>query len=72
LHELLAELNVTFAPDLLIEAGGKKYGFLSTSGLYIQAEATLWNVTAISMAMNRPRLIVGEERKRLEQRLAEV
>jgi hypothetical protein len=70
--ELSKELEVTLAPDLLIEAGGKKYGFLSTSGLYTQAEATLWNVTAISMALNRPGLVVGEARKRLEQRLAEV
>ncbi len=72
LHGLITELNVTFAPDLLIEAGEKKYGFLSTSGLYTQAEATLWNVTAISMALGRPGLVGGEERKRLEQRLAEV
>jgi hypothetical protein len=72
LRELVAELKVTLAPDLLIESSGKKYGFLSTSGLYTQAEATLWNVAAISMALSRPGLIIGEERPQFEQRLAEV
>jgi hypothetical protein len=72
LEELVEELKITFAPDLLIEAGGKKYGFLSTSGLYTQAEATLWNVTALSMALNRPGLLSEDDRARFEQRLAEV
>ncbi len=72
LDELVKELAVTFDKGLLIEARGKKYGFLSTSGLYTQAEATMWNVTAISIALGRPGLIVGVERERFEKRLSEV
>jgi hypothetical protein len=69
---LVTELKVTFAPDLLIEARERKYGFLSTSGLYTQAEPTMWNVTALAMALNRPELLAGEERTRFEERLTEV
>src|SRR5437764_10989000 len=72
LKGLVGELGATFDPTLLVESNGKKYGFLSTSGRYTQAEPTLWNVTALSMALHRPGLIVGEERKRIERRLAEV
>jgi hypothetical protein len=72
LQALVTELKATFAPDLLIEADGKKYGFLSTSGLYTQAEPTMWNVTALTMALNRPGLLSGDERLLFERRLAEV
>ena len=72
LQGLVTELKVTFASDLLVEAGSKKYGFLATSGVYTQAEPTLWNVTALAMALHRPGLLEGEERSRFEQRLAEV
>ncbi|MEY2552121.1 MAG: hypothetical protein QOG12_2265 [Verrucomicrobiota bacterium] len=72
LQALVTELEATFAPDLLIEAGGKKYGFLTTNGAYTQAEPAIWNVTALAMALNRPGLLMGEERGRFERRLAEV
>lgn len=72
LRTLVAELKATFESDLLIEAGGKKYGFLSSSGIYTQAEPTMWNVTALAMALNRRGLLVGEERARFEARLSEV
>ncbi|HEX8898030.1 MAG TPA: hypothetical protein VF751_04990, partial [Chthoniobacterales bacterium] len=72
LHLLLDELKITFASDLLVEAGGKKYGFLSSTGLYTQAEPTLWNVTALAMALHRPGLVAVEERGEFERRLAEV
>jgi hypothetical protein len=72
LHEIIEQLEVTFGPGLLIEAHGKKYGFLSTNGLFTEAEPTLWTVTAMSLALNRPGLVVGEDRARFERRLAEV
>jgi hypothetical protein len=72
LRALVKELSSTLDPEMLIQADGKKYGFLAGNGVYTQAEATLWNGTAISMALNRPGLLVGEERKRFEERLAEV
>ena len=72
LQALVSELKVTFAPDLLVEANGKKYGFLS-SGLYTQAEPTLWNITALALAMGRPGLLSDDRNRKLfEQRLAEV
>ena len=71
LRALVKELSTTLDPEMLIQADGKKYGFLA-GGVYTQAEPTLWNGTAISMALNRPGLLVGEERKRFEERLAEV
>src|SRR5207302_1205913 len=44
----------------------------TTSGLYTQAEPTLWNIASIAMALARPGLLVGDERRRFEQRLVEV
>jgi hypothetical protein len=69
---LMKELDATFDPTLLIESNGKKYGFLSSSGRYTQAEPTLWNVTALALALHRPGLVVGEQRQRMEQRLSVV
>ena len=57
-------LAAPFAKDLLIEAGGKKYGWLVGDSDYPQAEPALWTVAALAAALGE-RDIADDRRKQL-------
>lgn len=63
-------LDAPFAPELLIEEHGKKFGWLVGDSDYPQAEPALWTVAALAIALGRSDLVDSERRKHLLARLA--
>ena len=71
LRKLVRGLEAPFAPGLLIEKDGIKYGWISHPGdSHTQAEPALWTAIALAKAMGRPGLLTNEERKLAEQHMA--
>jgi hypothetical protein len=69
LPEFWRALDAPFAPELLIEAGGKKFGWLVGDSDYPQAEPALWTVAALAVALGRGDLIDAARREHLLARL---
>ena len=70
LPDFLEALEAPFAKDLLIEADGKKFGWLVGDFDYPQAEPALWTVAALAAALGRRDLVDDDRRRRLMSRLA--
>lgn len=70
LPDFLAVLDAPFAPDLLIEANGKKFGWLVSDADFPQADPALWTVAAIAEAVGRGDLIDVTQRQHFLSRLA--
>ncbi len=66
----MKELDTPFEPRTLIEANGRKYGFLGTRGIYTQVEPTLWMTAAISIALQRRGSLTEELVRQLRGDLA--
>jgi|GEM_PF-2430984 len=71
LQPFLASLDLPFAADVRIEAGGMKYGWLAHVGSsYTEAEPALWTAAALAAALGRPGWLSGESRRRCLEHFA--
>ncbi len=71
LRTLLPNLEAPFAPNLPVEVGGVKYGWISHFGdTDTLAEPALWTTAALAAALARPHLLDDAERQRMLAHLA--
>jgi serine/threonine protein kinase len=72
LRDLLPSLEQPFSEGQQIIHKGVPYGWPPHFGdTYTQAEPALWTASALAVALGRPGLATGEQRKRLEGYLAQ-
>jgi hypothetical protein len=70
LPDFIAVLDAAFAPDLLVEANGRKFGWLVSDADFPQAEPTLWTLAALATVLGRGSLLDPTQQDRVRTRLA--
>jgi hypothetical protein len=69
LPDFLAVLEAPFAPDLLVEADGKKFGWFVSNADFPEAEPALMTIGALAAALGRENLLDREQRAHFLARL---
>ena len=72
LRALLPSIALPFTPGQRVEADGFRYGWRPDLGAaYTQAEPALWTATYLAIALRRPGLLRGDDRRRAEEWFAD-